>query len=301
MKTILCSIDLSTFSSAVLHFGSGLARQFGSRLLIFHAVYSADDQIYGTTLFEQGGELKERMADALAQIQALMKEYPIKWEPLVRVGEPVETLAQAARDADVDIVVAASHGLGGLKRMLLGRVIERMARVVNKPLLVVRGQKALQQPEVHFAPLLLKRILVGCSPTSPFQPALEWGSRIALGFDGTLIVLHAMESPASEDSPDSTEAPYTQIEQERQDRLRGRLEALIPRHNRLGPAHEVVLGQGVPGDAMLAHSQQKGSDLIVVGVRRQSGIRRVLIGSTTEAILRHAPCPVLVVPESDQA
>jgi nucleotide-binding universal stress UspA family protein len=301
MKTILCSVDFSTFSSAVLHFGSGLARQFGCRLFIFHAVYSANDQIYGTTLFEQGGEQKERIADALAKIQALMKECPIEWEPLVRVGEPVETLAQAARDADVDIVVAASHGLGGLKRMLLGRVIERMARMVNKPLLVVRGQKALRQPEVHFAPLLLKRILIGCSPTSHFQPALEWGSRIARGFGGTLIVLHAMESPASEDPPDSAEAPYTQIEQERQDRLRGRLEALIPKHDRLEPAVEFVLAPGVPADAMLAHSQQKSSDLIVVGVRRQSGIRRVLIGSTTEAVLRHAPCPVLVVPESGQA
>jgi len=299
MKTILCSIDLSTFSPAVLHFGCGLARQFGSRLLIFHAVYAANDQVHATTLFEQGGEQTERLTGALAKIRFLMKTCPIAWEPLVRVGEPVEALAQEAKDADVDMVVAASHGLGALQRMLLGRVIERMARMVNKPLLVVRGQEALRPPQTHFAPLRLERILAGCSPTPHLPPPLEWGWRIAREFAGKLTVLHAMESPPSEDPPDSSEISYTQIELERQKRLRGRLEEMIAKHDPPGPAHETVLAQGVPADALLAHSLQMGSDLIVVGVKRQSGIRRVLIGSTTEALLRHAPCPVLVVPEAD--
>jgi universal stress protein A len=43
-------------------------------------------------------------------------------------------------------------------------------------------------------------------------------------------------------------------------------------------------------------AESEGADYLVIGTEGRTGLRRVVLGSTSEAIIRHAPCPVLVVP-----
>ncbi len=300
MKTILCSVDLSAFSPAVLFYGAGLAHRFDSQLIVFHSVYSTSDPIHHTPVFERGGQQAEAAAGAMAAVQTLMQHCPVGWKAHIRIGEPVAAMAQATVDLQADLVVAASHGFGGLKRLLLGRVVERMVRMAAIPFLVVRGPKSLMPAERQAQPPAIKRILVGCGVTGQSRPAVAWGSRVAGRFGGTLTVLHAMESPESDPSPaDSGEGSYTQIEWRRQKELRTRLMRLIPRREPGRSGVGTLLGQGPPAEALLEEARRQDPDLIVVGLRRQSGIRRVLIGSTTEALLRHSPSPVLVIPEPD--
>jgi nucleotide-binding universal stress UspA family protein len=58
------------------------------------------------------------------------------------------------------------------------------------------------------------------------------------------------------------------------------------------------LRQGSPGPEVCACAKEWGADLIVLGTHGRSGIARLLIGSTAEVTVRHAPCPVLVIPDS---
>lgn len=300
MKTILCSVDLSSFSPAVLYFGAEFARRFDCRLIVFHSVYAASDPIHHTPIFERDGQQAEAAAGAMAAVQALMQHCPVGWEAHIRAGEPVAALAQAAVDLQADLVVAASHGFGGLKRLLLGRVVERMVRTAAIPFLVVRGPKASRPSEHRAEPLEIKQVLVGCGVTAQSRPAVEWGSRVAGRFGGTLTVLHTMESPEPGEAPtDSGEGAYPLIEWRRQQELRSRLIQLIPRREPGRNGVGTLLGQGPPAEALLVEARRQDPDLIVVGLRRQSGMRRVLIGSTTEALLRHSPRPVLVIPEPD--
>jgi nucleotide-binding universal stress UspA family protein len=53
--------------------------------------------------------------------------------------------------------------------------------------------------------------------------------------------------------------------------------------------------EGAPGDEIVAAAKSFGADLIVIGSHGRGGIGRVLMGSVAEAVMRHAPCPVLVV------
>lgn len=61
------------------------------------------------------------------------------------------------------------------------------------------------------------------------------------------------------------------------------------------PQAEQIVRRGKPADEVLKVAEERGADLIVVGTHGRSGVRRVLMGSTAEDIMRHAPCPVLVV------
>ena len=53
---------------------------------------------------------------------------------------------------------------------------------------------------------------------------------------------------------------------------------------------------GVPGEALSRYASRVAADLIVVGVQPHGAIEKMLVGSTTETVLRHAPCPVMTVP-----
>ena len=62
-------------------------------------------------------------------------------------------------------------------------------------------------------------------------------------------------------------------------------------HLRMGAADLEIVGL----------AKKLGADLIVIGCRGRGGIRRAVGGSVSDAVIRHAPCPVLVVPSNEMA
>jgi nucleotide-binding universal stress UspA family protein len=62
-----------------------------------------------------------------------------------------------------------------------------------------------------------------------------------------------------------------------------------------GSVAESYLAVGRPADQIVAHAQDQGAGLIVMGSRGLGGIRRALMGSVSDAVVRHAHCPVMVV------
>ncbi len=61
----------------------------------------------------------------------------------------------------------------------------------------------------------------------------------------------------------------------------------------LDPTQTIVL-EGVPGPTLCAYAAEVGADAIVVGTRGRGGLRRALLGSVSDHVVRHAPCPVVV-------
>ncbi len=65
---------------------------------------------------------------------------------------------------------------------------------------------------------------------------------------------------------------------------------------KLGVEFDSEVVEGKPSDAIVAAAIDAKADLIVVGARGLSPLERLLVGSTTQALLEEAPCPVVVVP-----
>ncbi len=63
------------------------------------------------------------------------------------------------------------------------------------------------------------------------------------------------------------------------------------------PTHR-FLREGSPGTEICASAREWGADMVVLGTHGRGGLTRLLMGSTAEAVVRHAPCPVLVIPAS---
>jgi acetoin utilization deacetylase AcuC-like enzyme/nucleotide-binding universal stress UspA family protein len=298
LEKIFCAIDFSDYTNLVLHYGIGLAQAFNARLLIFHSVYSPKDQLYGTTLFERGGERERLMTDARDAIEQLMRTCPVPWKSVVRSGDPVQVTARVARELDVDMVVAASREFSGIKRMLIGTVVERLARIITRPLLVVRSGKRQTISEDRSIPWQLEQIAVGSNLSTDAELAVEYAWHISRAAEARLELVHAMESPLDEDLISPTQGPYQAVQDELQNRLRRRLIQQIPGSIHQDETLGVHLDIGLPGEVLLDYIRHNHPDMVVVGVRHRGTVGKLLIGSTTEALLRRAPCPVLVIPDT---
>ncbi len=142
-KHILVATDLSPAARSALEAGADLARRSGARVTILNVIdFSGlgDSRVLRETLLQLQRELR---ADATPRLDALCKELfkdiPVEIEIVEGMGASV-AIAQHARDHGVDLIVVASHGRTGLKRVVLGSVAERVVRSAPCDVLVVRSR-----------------------------------------------------------------------------------------------------------------------------------------------------------------
>jgi nucleotide-binding universal stress UspA family protein len=70
---------------------------------------------------------------------------------------------------------------------------------------------------------------------------------------------------------------------------------LVLRARELGIPTAFLVWEGQPGEAIIDAAQAEVADLIVLGTHGRTGIDRSLFGSVSDHVIRHAPCPVVVV------
>ena len=125
--------------------------------------------------------------------------------------------------------------------------------------------------------------------------ALPWARRMAAVLDGRLHVVYAVEEPHIYATLDMGPVPIptaAQLAETAETRL-----AEYAQENLGGlerpPVTKVLTGP--PAEEIVQYAEGVGADMIVMTTHGYSGVKHVILGSTTEAVLRHAGCPVLSV------
>lgn len=288
MDTILCTVDFSPVTQSVVSWAAMFARLLKAHLCIFHAIHTPTDPIHPTAEFERGGNLQQRRRQSNAKIQELMKGLDLSWRAEIVFGEPAEMVQQFCRQNTVGMIIAGSQGLRGIKRLLLGTVVERMVRMVPCPMLVLR-QTSDASPGIN-------KIGICCDPTDQTDQLVTQGLDLALKFDTELCLMHTMASAMDAAVVDPTDAPYGQVQQLLHSKLQDNLLAKIPDQTCKSVQITTRLIPGQPKEDLPALASELEIDLLIVGVRQQNAIGKWILGSTTEALLRRAACPVLTVP-----
>lgn len=133
---------------------------------------------------------------------------------------------------------------------------------------------------------------------------------LAQKYEASIIMCHALEPVGSYGralienyiSREELEAVYQEGQKQVLETMRARLqrfceEELPGSENMSAHVSSLVVKEGSPGEVIVDEAESHGVDLIVVGTNRgESGIKRMLIGSTARYVTQHAGCPVLVVP-----
>jgi universal stress protein A len=141
----------------------------------------------------------------------------------------------------------------------------------------------------------IRRILVPIDFSQCSTRALDYAVTLAAEFEATIILLHIVEAAAYNLGEHSIETAgedgYQAMIQAERDRL------CQLQLKRVGGSRrcEVLVRLGRAGSEIPDTAKALGADLIVLGTQGESPLKNVLLGSTAERVLRHAPCPVLTV------
>jgi len=145
-------------------------------------------------------------------------------------------------------------------------------------------------------PLTYRNILCPVDFSEPSHTALRTASELAAQFDGTLTLLHVFQVPVVAYPESFPGSPFrTSIAQLAEQQLaewKSEAERLARR------SVTTVVLEGTPWHRIVKHAQEHKPDLIVVGTHGRTWLKHALIGSVAENVVRHAPCPVLVVREA---
>jgi len=141
VKTIVVPVDFSSCSRRGLEYAIGFANEFGARLILLHAtwlgyIYASE----GTAIYDVRGLQKTARENAERQMRKLVRAVNFgrtKFETVFTEGSPVVDICDFAKDHGVDLIITSTHGLTGLKHVLIGSIAEQVVRHAPCSVLVV--------------------------------------------------------------------------------------------------------------------------------------------------------------------
>jgi nucleotide-binding universal stress UspA family protein len=290
-RSILCATDFSEHSNQTIPYGVAIAREFEARLYVCHVIDLSAVTIYGEFQLDPIGQQERIRQEAQEQLSRMPGLQEVDWEPLIRVGQPAAEIARIVEEKGVDLVIASTRGRSGLKRLILGSVTQRMMRTLNCPLLAVQS---LEEAFVDKGAggVRLKKILVGSDFSADSVLALNYGLSLAQEFEAELHLIHVMEPPVYPEFLTPAEQGQDMV---RTEVLKEKLNELVSEEARNWCSLKTAVLRGQSYEELVAYAMTQGMDMIVVGVRGYGLVKSLLMGSTTDRVVRRSPCPVLTV------
>ncbi len=285
-KAMLAPYDYSEPSNLALKYACVGARIYGARLTILHA-RPLDLPPYFT---EEGQErllaeleaarrkVRTHLATQVGRILELTECGPqVEFE--VADIHPVDAILEAVEKHGAELVVLGTHGRGGAKRLLLGSVTENVVRQITVPVFVVRQkQHEIIDPADPSRMPTIKRVLCPVNDTTISRRAVGYAVAIASRFGAALTLLHIVEGDgASRGAAREQFSPW------------------LEECRRADVCATLEVRRGKAADAIIDYARTTTQDLIVAAARQRDA-GSPLFSSTTDALLRRAPAPVLLIP-----
>ncbi len=186
-----------------------------------------------------------------------------------------------AKTHEIDQIVMGTHARKGVSRMFLGSVTAEVLRHSPVSVLAVG-------PEHMSPPNRYRRVLAPVDFSDSSSTALQQAAAIARQHEAELTVMHVIKPHV----PMPYDIKIESSEEVGNRAVKALDEWLTKTHLPQDPQQK-VLAAGVPDEQIASYAREHNTDLIVMGTLGRSGLGRLLLGSTTERVLRNVPCAVL--------
>jgi nucleotide-binding universal stress UspA family protein len=211
-------------------------------------------------------------------------------------GHPAEVIQEEAERDNVDLVVMASHGRGGLSRAWLGSVTDTLIRHWHRPVLVVRAEES--EPASGDEAWRFSRILLPLDGSPVSETVLEHAVELGALFGASFHLLRVIPFPrdfTSSYPPDLMRANQIKVEE-----ARAQATSYLDGHARRLQAEGLEVDTAAvvvswPAHGILAEAESSGCDFIAMGTHGRGKVARTILGSTTDKVLRGANLPLLLL------
>lgn len=276
---ILVGTDLSQRSEHAFARGHALASATGCRLALVHVVDA-----------DLAPDLREDEArDARIHMAALAERFgPPLPEALLAAGDAYEAILDTAAARGDDLIVLGKSRPRRLLASFAGTTVERVIRAGDRPVLM-----ASRTPAGPYA-----RVLAATDLSEASAEAIRAAARLGLFGTARVTLAHVYQTVADR-LVGYGGLRMEDIARERsaeEARLRADLARFVSDLGPLPIHFRKALVEGSAAESLIALAAREGADLIVLGTRGVSGIRRFVLGSVAASVLADPPCDVLAVP-----
>lgn len=293
-RSILFPTDFSACAGHAEEYAFAIAQNSKVPLHIVHVTemtkfYAAGLDLPGAAVANTIESITEQARYDLEQAAESARLKGIEVQTHLVSGGPHNEVVRLAEDLGCGLIVIGTHGRSGFNKLVFGSVCEKVVRHSHVPVLTIK------HPEYEFVNegviAELKRILCPCDLSGFSNAGTALATALCERFGGTLVLMHVIDTRMDYPQFWPESGPLTSASA-RPDALRAVKEVA---GQCTGIATETYVPIGIPHSEIVRAVKDENIDLVVMATHGRTGIAHALLGSTTEKVVRHAPCPVLTI------
>ncbi len=283
-RNILFATDFSPAAAQAIPYVKSIAKHYDADLVSLHVRPPVVNPMTAPGTWPADIEAAKAEDDKHRE-EVLSTFAGIRTEVLTGEGSIQLCLNEAIEKNSTDLVVIGTRGRTGLGKLLLGSVAEEIFRNVSCPVLTVGPHSNASRG----AGGQFREILYATDFSPESQGAAAYAVSLAQEFQSRLILLHVVPKQKAGDLVSAADVTASS------EKL---LRKLVPPEAGAWCKAEYFVERGDPAEKILEFANQRETDLIVLGVRREKGVPGAathLPIATAHKIVSHATCPVLTV------
>jgi nucleotide-binding universal stress UspA family protein len=279
-ETILVPIDGSVSCLRARELATLIARKFNSRITVVHAVshdfmhpeLKANYQLPSEVMQKMDAVYLKAGEKILREAEETFKEEGLQVEPILirRAEDPADSILNLSKERLFDLIILGNRAETHAERFELGSTSEKIALYSKIPVLIVKKKTKLS------------KILVAIDGSKQATKALGYVSAIARKFNSKVTLLHVAEDKLANLEPEAVRSISEKILWDAATEIKG-------------VEINKKLEFGSPAESIIRLARQEDYDLIVLGSRGLSSVKRYLLGSVSEDVAWHAKRSVLIV------
>jgi len=281
-RTLLVPLDATPFAEQALPYALSIARHLDASLDLVHVhvLYALSDPACGRFAYSPQLDREKKQEEQLyleGTAKWLGAVTPVRMSTAVLKGLDTESILQRIADCKADLIVMTTHGRGPLGRFFLGGVADEVIRHSTVPVLLIHPR----EPAPHLVPEpFLDHVLVPLDGSPLAERALEPALALIRSRAGQCTLLRVVERSSEEGEQIAAQKYLDGIAS----RLRAEGVSVQP----------LVVSAQSPSAVILEQARNRHCDFIALATHGRSGVRRLLLGSVADKVVRGASTPVLV-------
>lgn len=293
-EKILVPLDGSELSEIALPYAEDLSEKLGSEIILLHVCEPPGSECF---------HIHQLYIERLSEITKEHLEGRTKVEPLVLPGNPAEEIIDYAEGNNIGLITMATHGRSGVKRWMLGSIVNKVVRETTKPILLIRA-KGVRPPIPEKR--MLNKLLVPLDGSKASKVILPYIEELTSKLKPEVTLLQVIASAHYDVPMGETVAavPYSEKEIEE---LKAATRAYLEKagsglkNKRVTVRLEVAVGTGAEvtvGTAakeIVEFADKINADLIAMSTHGSSGFSRLFFGSVADRVLHTGNTPLLLV------
>ncbi len=278
-KKILVAVDGSGTSTHALKESFKLATNEKSWITVVSVVPPYQGDLDMTGVGDVVALMRRPAEDALATARKMAEEDRALIKTVIEEGETHERVLDLADAENCDLIIMGRRGLGRFERTLVGSVTARVIGYSHRDVLVVPRDTSVGW----------EKVLVATDGSKHSAIAVDHAINFAKSYGGSLHILSVV------DMPDELYGEAPGLVEDLVAKAQGYVGAAAQQAMAAGVRTSTFVREAEAYQAIVGLATELEVNTVVLGSHGRTGLRRLLMGSVTERVIGHAPCPVLVV------